>query len=50
MDKPDGPVVPDERPRDTVTLEISIVSLGNAVSRTQGGNRSNNENKREIYS
>ncbi|MBV9012718.1 MAG: albusnodin family lasso peptide [Pseudonocardiales bacterium] len=49
MNKPDDPVVSDERPGDTATSEISIVSLGDAVSRTQGGNRSINENKREIY-
>ncbi len=49
MDKPDDLVVSDERLEDAVTSEISIVSLGNAVSRTQGGTRSNNENKREIY-
>lgn len=49
MDEPDDLVVSDERLGDAVTPEILIVSLGNAVSRTQGGNRSTNENKREIY-
>lgn len=50
MDKPDALVVSDEAPGDTVSSEILIVSLGNAVSRTQGGSKSTNENKREIYS
>lgn len=49
MGKPDDLVVADERAQEAVTSEILIVSLGNAVSRTQGGNRSDNENKREIY-
>lgn len=49
MDKPDDLVVTDERLGDAVISEISIVSLGNAVSRTQGGSKSTNENKREIY-
>lgn len=49
MDKTDDLVVSDEQSGDVVVSEFSIVSLGNAVSRTQGGNRATSENKREIY-
>jgi hypothetical protein len=35
---------------DRASSSIAIVLLGDAVTRTQGGNRSTNENKREIYS
>jgi hypothetical protein len=49
MDKPEDVIVSDNRPEGAVISEILIVSLGNAVSRTHGGTKSDNENKREIY-